>query len=221
MTKRTLDDLYETMPWERIDAVVFDVGNVLLAFSPEKILNTYVPEYQPVFDQLMYRVFRSPYWTMLDYGLMTYPEAAEAMTSGAPELTEPVRIILNSWEEMRDIIPEGVNALKKCAAMGKKVYIMSNYHDGPFDTIKKKYDFFRLTEGQVVSSRVLLIKPDPAIYRHAELRFGLDPARTLFIDDSPMNITAAMACGWQGICYHHAGLLERFFELEENGDSGK
>ena len=35
MTMWTIDDQYETMPWDELDAVVFDVGNVLLSYSPE------------------------------------------------------------------------------------------------------------------------------------------------------------------------------------------
>lgn len=215
MTKRTLDDIFETMPWERINAVVFDVGNVLLTFSPEVILERYVPGYRPLFEQLKKRVFHSPYWVMLDHGTLTYPEAFEAMTVGCPELAEPVRIILERWEEMRDVIPEGVGALRKCAAMGKKIYIISNYHDHPFDTIEKKYDFFRLIDGKVISSRVRMVKPDPAIYRHAELTFGLEPAGTLFIDDSPLNVAAAMSCGWQGVSFSYPGQLKKFFALDE------
>ena len=42
-----------------------------------------------------------------------------------------------------------------------------------------------------------LIKPDAAIFRHAIERCRLDPATTLFIDDSAKNIAAASALGFQ------------------------
>ena len=35
MTMWTIDDQHETMPWDELDAVVFDVGNVLVAFQPQ------------------------------------------------------------------------------------------------------------------------------------------------------------------------------------------
>ena len=135
------------------------------------------------------------------------------MIGGDTELAAPVHTILDNWAEMRDMIPEGIETLKKCAAMGKKLYIISNYHDRAFDVIERKYDFFRLFDGKVISSRVLMIKPDPDIYHHAELLFNLDPGRTLFIDDSPANVAVAMACGWQGICYNRPGRLAKFFGL--------
>ena len=34
MTTQLLDERFETMPWELIDTVVFDVGNVLLEWNP-------------------------------------------------------------------------------------------------------------------------------------------------------------------------------------------
>lgn len=39
MPNMMLDDLYPTMPWDKIDQVVFDVGNVLLKFDPQRFLD--------------------------------------------------------------------------------------------------------------------------------------------------------------------------------------
>lgn len=38
-------------------------------------------------------------------------------------------------------------------------------------------------------------KPDPEIYRKAALRFGIDPASMLVLEDSPIGLTAARASG--------------------------
>jgi putative hydrolase of the HAD superfamily len=59
----------------------------------------------------------------------------------------------------------------------------------------------------VFSSRVRLIKPDPAIFRLAEQRLALDPPNTLFIDDSPRNVAAAQAAGWQALHFTNAARL--------------
>lgn len=39
-----LDGRVTGMPWDEIDTVVFDVGNVLLSFNPEKTLEELFPE---------------------------------------------------------------------------------------------------------------------------------------------------------------------------------
>ena len=43
----------------------------------------------------------------------------------------------------------------------------------------------------VVSGAEKLVKPDPAIYRLALDRFGLEAARTVFIDDNAANVAGA------------------------------
>lgn len=52
----------------------------------------------------------------------------------------------------------------------------------------------------VVSGQEKLAKPDPAIFRLAQQRFGHSPQDMLFIDDNAANIAAAQQEGWQ---VHH------------------
>jgi len=47
----------------------------------------------------------------------------------------------------------------------------------------------------VVSARVKLVKPDPAIFELALRAFGVDRRRSLFIDDSEANVAGALAVG--------------------------
>ena len=44
MLYRTFDDLHDVMPWDAIDTAVFDVGNVLVGFSPENLLRQHLPD---------------------------------------------------------------------------------------------------------------------------------------------------------------------------------
>ena len=53
MTMWTIDDRYETMPWDELDAVVFDVGNVLLSYSPEEELEAFFPGETELHEKLM------------------------------------------------------------------------------------------------------------------------------------------------------------------------
>lgn len=56
-------------------------------------------------------------------------------------------------------------------------------------------------EDIVVSGREKLIKPDPAIFALLLDRFGLDPGRTVFVDDLPVNVEAARELGLIGIVF--------------------
>ncbi len=61
--------------------------------------------------------------------------------------------------------------------------------------------------GVTVSGEIGLIKPDKAIYDHHVASFDLEPAATLFIDDSQKNVEGARAAGWQSVLFTDAGML--------------
>lgn len=210
MALRMIDDLYAHMPWDEIDHVVFDVGNVLLSFQPRQILKELVPDVPELHDLLMAKIFHSPYWVMMDHGLMTRQEAAEAMIGRTPELEAPIRQVMDGWVAMKDVLPEGVEALKACREHGKTTYVLSNYGDEPFQIVDEKYDFFRLFDGKIISSRVKLLKPDRAIYDLLTDTFRLNRSRTLFLDDAPANIETALHVGWHGFCVNCPGKLHDF-----------
>ncbi len=205
-----IDDIYEKMPWDEIDAVVFDVGQVLLSSEPMQILEQLFPNQKDIQEKLSIRVFKSPYWIMMDRGTITNEEAITAMT-GKDELLRPyIQLIMNSWIDFKNIISEGVEAVNICKAHGKKLYILSNYDNIFFYYACKKFDFFQLFDGKVVSSQVHMVKPTPAIYSYIVEKFNLNPSRTLFIDDTPANIEAALNAGWHGFCMNQKGKLHDF-----------
>lgn len=61
-------------------------------------------------------------------------------------------------------------------------------------------DLFASFRDVVVSGEEKLLKPDPAIYRLALDRFGLEGPDALFVDDRLENIEGAQAVGIKG---HH------------------
>ena len=210
MIRLMIDDQYTTMPWDEIDNVVFDVGNVLLRWTGREIMDRLVPERPDLHEELSLRTVRSPYWTMRDRGSATLEEVIGAMSKTAPELEPYIRRIMEGWIDLPEI-PEGIKALKTCKAHGKKLYALTNYADKEFAHACATHDFFSLFDDFVVSGRLHMVKPGLDIYAHLIRRFGLDPARTLFIDDSTVNIEAALESGWQGLCFNREGKLTEFF----------
>lgn len=205
-----IDDKFSSMPWDEIDTVVFDVGNVLLAWTPQEILTRVLPDHPELYEELTNRVFKSPYWVMRDRGSATVEEVIHAMSITAPELEPYIRKIMDGWIDI-PAMAEGVEALRTCKAHGKKLYALTNYADKEFAYACEKHDFFALFDDLFVSGREHTIKPGLDIYVRMQQRFGFDPARTLFIDDSIMNIEAALESGWQALCYNRAGKLAEFF----------
>ena len=234
---RTFDDIYETMPWDAVDAVVFDVGQVLLSYNPQEILDEHVPDRPDLHPILLEKIFRSPYWLMRDHGLMTRDEAIEAMI-GRDEPLRPyitrvmhnwvvrnaadcgcgerpyITRVMHNWVDLKKVLPEGLKTLQSCKAHGKKVYVLSNYADDAFAVVEHKYDFFNLFDAKFVSGRLKLMKPSEQIFQYVISATGHEPSRVLFLDDTPGNVEGALFCGWQSLCVSHPGKLTEFFGLE-------
>lgn len=52
-----------------------------------------------------------------------------------------------------------------------------------------------------LSSELGVIKPDPAIYKHAARALGVEPEECLFADDLQKNVDGAQAVGMQALLY--------------------
>ena len=57
----------------------------------------------------------------------------------------------------------------------------------------------------MISGAILLLKPEPAIYKHLVEQTGIVPAESVFIDDLLRNVTAARECGFHAIQFSDSG----------------
>ena len=209
MADRMIDNLYPSMPWDELDAIVFDIGNVLVTMDEAKVLETMFPDAE-LRMKVQLHTTKSPYWNMQDGGQLGIDDGIEAMTEGDPALREPIRRFITGWMDHRTVVEEGREAVLACKRHGKKIYILSNYISENYEQNVREYDFFRLFDGAVISSSVRMLKPRLDIYRYLTDTYSLTPSRVLFIDDTPANIEAAFAAGWHGFCFNRPGKLRAF-----------
>lgn len=95
-----------------------------------------------------------------------------------------------------------------------RVHLLSNVGDLHWAHLDACYQLHSLGHGALPSFEAGVMKPHPAIYRLAESRFALDPARTVFIDDLEPNVQAARECGWRAIQHQdYAATLTALREL--------
>ncbi len=118
-----------------------------------------------------------------------------------------------------DSIPgeiEGMVALlEELAAAGVPLYALTNFADTFWDEFAEEYRWTRHFREVVVSGKVKLAKPDPAIYALAQERYGRAPGEFFFIDDTPENVAAARTAGWTAEIFADAATLRR--QLGERG----
>lgn len=206
------DLTYETMPWHKVDAVVFDIGNVLIRYEPERIVRELFPGDEAKQRHILDKVYFAPEWQAFDRGTLDFDEAAQMFSEryGYPleDYVRAVRVAL----ELKEPLEEGWRAARRCKRAGKRLYLLSNYSREGYLRLRERFaDRFALFDGDCVSAFYHQIKPEPEIYDTLIAKFSLDPARALFIDDSLANVEAACAKGMGGFHRHENGMMDRFF----------
>ena len=203
---------YDTMPWHKVDAVVFDIGNILIRYAPDDFIKQLFPGDEKMQSDMLVRVYHGPQWKEFARGPMTYEEACMQMVAQYGGLYKDYMHALTGWIELKTPIEEGWRAAKRCKRAGKKLYLLSNYPQQGYERLREKFaDRFEIFDGGVISCYAHLLKPEEDMYRALIERCELNPARTLFIDDMPDNVHGAMKMGIHGFHMHETGMMDRFF----------
>ena len=214
MEKTVRFDLaYGTMPWDAVDAVVFDIGNVLIRYAPDNFVELLFPGDSQKQQDMLSQVYGGKYWPSFDRGTMGYDEAAQLLHEEYGYPVEDYLHALRGWLNVKTPIEEGWRAAKKCKEMGKKIYLLSNYPAEGFEFLtKKKFaDRFSIFDGGTISCYCHHNKPEDAIYQELIRACSLTPERTVFIDDTLKNVEGAMKNGIHGYHRHENGMMDRFF----------
>lgn len=196
---------------QKIKNVIFDLGNVLLKYNPEDYLSTLFSGEELV-NRLHRVVFTSPEWFMLDRGVITQEQAVKRLVMQYPDLDQEIPLVFADWFSMLRPISSSVEVLRNLKRSGYKLYALSNFHHAAFEYVSKKYDWFNLFDGKVISYEHQALKPEPAIYQILLGSYHLIPEQCVFIDDSLANLAAASEFGIRGIHYQNS----EQFKLELN-----
>lgn len=205
------NDHFEKMPWDAIDTVVFDIGNVLMRFDPDYVLRQLFPD-EKKREELLERVFRTPHWLDLDRGTLSYADAPRVMAKGDARLEKDIAYLLENWCTHKLPIEAGWAAARACAAHGKRLCLLSNYHREAFAYNLAHHEIFDLFDVRLISCYVHQLKPDAEIYDTLIHVSGLDPARTVFLDDTEKNVRGAMAAGIHGYWVRSDAQMAAFFK---------
>ncbi len=183
-----------------IKNVVFDIGNVLSDFRYKEFLRD-----KGFDDAMIKRISKAsvecPAWMEYDKGALTDEELMALFVENDPALEAEFHIAYDDIKDM--VVPRAyaipwVQALK---AAGYGVYYLSNYSRKATAECADALEFIQYTDGGILSYREKMIKPFPEIYRLLLERYNLKAGETVFIDDTPANITTAKNEGWEGIVF--------------------
>lgn len=180
--------------------IVFDLGNVLLKFNPERIITEYVHN-KKIKEQIYGNIFDSKEWVMLDKGKISSHYATKKFIQKMPDHENIIREIMDSWDDYLNPIDKNLEVLKNLYKRSYNLYVLSNFHKDAFEKVSNKYDFFDYFTGMIISYQEETIKPEKKIYQILINRFNLAPRETLFIDDNVQNIKQAQKMGFKTIYF--------------------
>lgn len=177
-----------------IEAVVFDIGNVLIEWAPER-----------VYDRLLGEERRRHLFASVDLAGMNYAvdqgapfrESVQRLADENPLFRDEIMMWHDRWLDMASpAIDHSVTLLRALRGKGVPVYALSNFGAETFDHACATYDFLNEFDRAFISAHYRIAKPDPAFYAVLETESGLSGASLLFADDRAENIAAARARGW-------------------------
>ena len=177
-------------------AVIFDIGNVLIGWRPELF-----------FDREVGEARRRAMFAAVDlHGMNDRIDAGENFSKvvhgtaeATPEFAPEIALWHDRWLELTGPVIDGsVRILHALRARGVPVFALSNFGRETFEVARPAYPFLDAFDRSYISGHMGVIKPDPRIYEMVEQDCGLPPEALFFTDDRADNIAAAEARGWRG-----------------------
>ena len=176
-------------------AVIFDIGNVLIEWNPERYYDSQLGEAE------RRRLFAEVPLTQMNLDIdagAPFRETIYDMAEKHPRWADPIRWWHDRWIHMASPrIEPSIALLRRLRDKRIPVFALTNFGTHSFAYAETQYDFFTEFDRRYISGELGVIKPDPAIYAAVESDCGLPPDTLLFTDDKVENVQAAAQRGWQ------------------------
>lgn len=195
-----------------VDAVVFDLGNVLIQWDPAPAIAAAVgAERAEAF--LTHDEFDFAAWNATnDEGARPWEESEREAIDAHPDLEEEIRGYRTHFgAALVEEIAGTVQILRELHTAEVPVFALTNWAAETFPVALDRFDFLDLFEDIIVSGEEGVAKPDPEIFEILEERIrhlgSLDDC--VFIDDSLANVSAAQDAGLDAIHFTDAEHLRQ------------
>ncbi len=186
---------------KNIKNAVFDIGMVLIDFAwratmvesgfDEKCIKTLDEGF--VNDEL---------WDELDLGVMEEKDVIEEAVRRFGKYEKEIRFFYDNLIKTVRPYPYSETWLKNLKERGFNVYLLTNYPDSLFKkSVESAFPFYPYVDGEVVSSRVKIRKPNEGIYKALFEKYNLKPEECVFFDDRIINVEAAKKLGMNAFVF--------------------
>ncbi len=178
-----------------IEAVIFDVGNVLIEWNPERFYDGAIGEERrkQMFGELDMHDMNND----IDLGA-PIKDRVYAFAEEHPKWGDEIRMWHDNWFDMASpAIDHSWRLLRALRSKSVPVFALSNFGDDIWDRAAQTYGILNEFDRKYVSGRMQQVKPFNRIYEMVEEDTGIEPDRLIFADDREDNIATARARGWK------------------------
>jgi len=179
--------------------VVFDLGNVLIAYDPAPAIAAGVGE-DEARRFLTAADFSFADWNHGQDAGQSWVEAERLVAGGHPHWLPHATAYREHFAlALTSAIEPNVAVLERLHAAGIPCYALSNWSAETFSFAEERFGFLSLFDDMVISGREGLAKPDPRLFAVLQQRIGRPLAECVFVDDVERNVDAAHAAGMRAI----------------------
>jgi 2-haloacid dehalogenase len=187
-----------------IDAVVFDLGGVLIDWNPRHLYRRLFGDDVNGMERFLAEVC-TPAWNERQDAGRPWDAAIAEATALHPQHADLISAYHQRWEEMLGgTLTDSVLILDELRGAGLRLYALTNWSQYTFPYALARYPFLQWFEDIVVSGSEGVVKPHPAIFRLLLSRSGIEASRSVFIDDALKNVQAASMLGFRTIHFRSA-----------------
>ena len=198
---------------KKFDTVIFDLGGVMVDWSPDYVYKTIFKDEEEM--KIFLREICTPDWNEEQDGGRTIQEATQTLIAQFPEHETNIRVFYDRWEEMlKGPIDGSVDILRELKESNNvKLYALTNWSAELFPIALNRYEFLHWFEGRLVSGEEKMRKPFMEIYELLLKRYNIDPNRAVYIDDNLRNLAPPKQLGLHTIHFSSPEQLRK--ELED------
>ncbi|MDE6575386.1 MAG: HAD family phosphatase [Muribaculaceae bacterium] len=185
--------------------LLFDLGGVIIDIERQNCVDAFEKLGLPDADSFFGLYAQTGIFMDIEDGSIDTETFHAKLRELLPEGTSDYQIDTAFQRFITGIPVHRLQALRKLRCEGYNIYLLSNTNPIMWrGVIAKEFgkeglrreDYF---DGMITSFEARSAKPDHRIFTYTAENLGIDPADTLFFDDSQSNVDAARECGYQAV----------------------
>jgi HAD superfamily hydrolase (TIGR01509 family) len=190
-----------------VTTVVFDLGNVLIGWSPERVYRELIDD--PQQRQRFLDEVCSPAWHDRQDRGRSLAEGTAELVARYPDQAELIEAFYGRWSQMFAPMPASVDVLRELREAGVRLVALTNWPAEPFAQARSDWPFLDWFEGIVVSGQAGVAKPDAAVFQLVFDTYDVDPTTAVYVDDTPEHVAAGSRLGMHALRFTSAVQLRR------------